>query len=195
MHFLFCKLQKKILFLRNTYKYFTIFLWRMNIYPNRQAPAIFQKHLSKATRSQELWTVHTLSLYLFSLHPWLGFQASMDVIKLWYAFSCLNTAVLLQYNAFLFSPKSLLTILAFAWSSFNGFLVLLCIVLGYHFFFQDFQGFLNDLQDWELSVKDKDKKMKKPQASDKVKVSIFLLVMPQKISRLFIKCETLNSSG
>ncbi|XP_022745727.1 RNA polymerase II-associated protein 3 isoform X4 [Durio zibethinus] len=30
----------------------------------------------------------------------------------------------------------------------------------------DFQGFLNDLQDWELSLKDKDKKMKS-QASDK----------------------------
>lgn len=32
-------------------------------------------------------------------------------------------------------------------------------------FSQDFQGFLNDLQDWELSLKDKDKKMK-PQASN-----------------------------
>ncbi|KAF2307309.1 hypothetical protein GH714_026241 [Hevea brasiliensis] len=31
---------------------------------------------------------------------------------------------------------------------------------------QDFQGFLNDLQDWELSLKDRDKKMKPP-ASDK----------------------------
>ncbi|KAJ8752436.1 hypothetical protein K2173_004072 [Erythroxylum novogranatense] len=31
----------------------------------------------------------------------------------------------------------------------------------------DFQGFLNDLQDWELSLKDKDKKMK-PQSSEKV---------------------------
>ncbi|KDP23389.1 hypothetical protein JCGZ_23222 [Jatropha curcas] len=30
----------------------------------------------------------------------------------------------------------------------------------------DFQGFLNDLQDWELSLKDKDKKMK-PHSSDK----------------------------
>ncbi|XP_021687734.2 uncharacterized protein LOC110669982 isoform X2 [Hevea brasiliensis] len=30
----------------------------------------------------------------------------------------------------------------------------------------DFQGFLNDLQDWELSLKDRDKKMKPP-ASDK----------------------------
>ncbi|XP_015874894.3 uncharacterized protein LOC107411756 isoform X1 [Ziziphus jujuba] len=34
----------------------------------------------------------------------------------------------------------------------------------------DFQGFLNDLQDWELSLKDKDKKMR-PQASDKVSSS------------------------
>ncbi|XP_023894066.1 uncharacterized protein LOC112005995 isoform X3 [Quercus suber] len=32
----------------------------------------------------------------------------------------------------------------------------------------DFQGFLNDLQDWELSLKDKDKKMK-PQAPQKEK--------------------------
>ena len=31
---------------------------------------------------------------------------------------------------------------------------------------QDFQGFLNDLQDWELSLEDKDKKMK-GQAYDK----------------------------
>ena len=37
-----------------------------------------------------------------------------------------------------------------------------------HFCFQDFQGFLNDLQDWEL-LKDTDKKMKKSQASDMVK--------------------------
>lgn len=35
-------------------------------------------------------------------------------------------------------------------------------------FSQDFQGFLNDLQDWELSLKDKDKDKKlKAQASDK----------------------------
>lgn len=34
----------------------------------------------------------------------------------------------------------------------------------------DFQGFLNDLQDWELSVKDKDKKMK-PQAPQKEKLA------------------------
>ncbi|GKV34135.1 hypothetical protein SLEP1_g42547 [Rubroshorea leprosula] len=33
----------------------------------------------------------------------------------------------------------------------------------------DFQGFLNDLQDWELSLKDKDKKMK-PQAFEKEKL-------------------------
>lgn len=39
-------------------------------------------------------------------------------------------------------------------------------------FFQDFQGFLNDLQDWELSLKDKDKKMK-PQAPDKAKSVLF----------------------
>lgn len=26
--------------------------------------------------------------------------------------------------------------------------------------FQDFQGFLNDLQDWDLSLNEKDKKMK-----------------------------------
>ncbi|CAI0381740.1 unnamed protein product [Linum tenue] len=32
----------------------------------------------------------------------------------------------------------------------------------------DFQGFLNDLQDWELNVKDKDKKMKSSPASDKI---------------------------
>ena len=38
-----------------------------------------------------------------------------------------------------------------------------------HFCFQDFQGFLNDLQDWEL-LKDSDKKMKKKsQASDMVR--------------------------
>ncbi|KAB1202103.1 RNA polymerase II-associated protein 3 [Morella rubra] len=34
----------------------------------------------------------------------------------------------------------------------------------------DFQGFLNDLQDWELSLKDKDKKMK-PQAPQKGKLA------------------------
>ena len=33
-------------------------------------------------------------------------------------------------------------------------------------FFQDFQGILSDLQDWELSFKDKDKKIK-AHASDK----------------------------
>lgn len=27
-------------------------------------------------------------------------------------------------------------------------------------FYQDFEGFLNNLQDWELSLKDKDKKLK-----------------------------------
>ncbi|CAI0381742.1 unnamed protein product [Linum tenue] len=35
----------------------------------------------------------------------------------------------------------------------------------------DFQGFLNDLQDWELNVKDKDKKMKSSPASDKRTIS------------------------
>lgn len=39
---------------------------------------------------------------------------------------------------------------------------------------QDFQGFLNDLQDWELSLKDKDKKMK-PQAPQKEK-SVTILI-------------------
>jgi tetratricopeptide (TPR) repeat protein len=33
------------------------------------------------------------------------------------------------------------------------------------FFFQDFQGFFNDLQDWELSLKDKDKKIKQQPAN------------------------------
>ncbi|CAL1407685.1 unnamed protein product [Linum trigynum] len=32
----------------------------------------------------------------------------------------------------------------------------------------DFQGFLNDLQDWELNLKDKDKKMKSSPASDQI---------------------------
>lgn len=37
----------------------------------------------------------------------------------------------------------------------------LLVLFGFEFlFFQDFQGFLNDLQDWELSLKDKDKKIK-----------------------------------
>ncbi|CAI0446597.1 unnamed protein product [Linum tenue] len=35
----------------------------------------------------------------------------------------------------------------------------------------DFQGFLNDLQDWELNLKDKDKKMKSSPASDQRNVS------------------------
>lgn len=43
-----------------------------------------------------------------------------------------------------------------------------CSLLPFWFllFSQDFQGFLNDLQDWDLTLKDKDKKMR-PQASDK----------------------------
>lgn len=39
--------------------------------------------------------------------------------------------------------------------------------------FQDFQGFLNNLQDWELSLKHGDKKMKPP-ASDKVNYIFYL---------------------
>lgn len=38
---------------------------------------------------------------------------------------------------------------------------------------QDFQGFLSDLQDWELSLKDKDKKMR-PQQPNKEAPVIFL---------------------
>lgn len=37
---------------------------------------------------------------------------------------------------------------------------------------QDFQGFLTDLQDWELSLKEKDKKMK-AQAEEKVTLVLF----------------------
>lgn len=46
--------------------------------------------------------------------------------------------------------------------------LLSCMCFGRILFLQDFQGFLNDLQDWELSSKGKDKKLK-PQASNKEK--------------------------
>lgn len=42
-----------------------------------------------------------------------------------------------------------------------------CLLASFGFeflFFQDFQGFLNDLQDWELLLKDKDKKIKQQPA-------------------------------
>jgi hypothetical protein len=58
---------------------------------------------------------------------------------------------------------------------------------------QDFQGFLNDLQDWELSVKDKDKKMK-PQAPQKEKLVTILISHPNEFSMCFftVKCVNRN---
>ena len=58
---------------------------------------------------------------------------------------------------------------------------------------QDFQGFLNDLQDWELSLKDKDKKMK-PQAPQKEK-SVTILISHSiefSISVFTLKCVNQN---
>ena len=50
----------------------------------------------------------------------------------------------------------------------EGFYLFICILGENPFCFRDFQGFLNDLQDWEL-LKDTDKKMKKKSlASDLV---------------------------
>ena len=40
--------------------------------------------------------------------------------------------------------------------------------------FQDFQGFFNDLQDWERSLKDKDKKMKQQPSTSSNLVRSFL---------------------
>lgn len=42
--------------------------------------------------------------------------------------------------------------------------------------FQDFQGFLNDLQDWDLSLNEKDKKMKHKASSKDNLVFFFVSV-------------------
>ena len=58
---------------------------------------------------------------------------------------------------------------------------------------QDFQGFLNDLQDWELSVKDKDKKMK-PQAPQKEKLVTILIAHPNEFSMCFFTVKCVNKN-